>query len=324
MLDLQQARDNSWNNEGTNTGRTPANLGVRVHESIPLEILRRYIDWTPFFQSWELAGKYPEILEDEIVGEEARRLFADAEKILEKIILDQSIQAMGVTGIFPAASMGDDIQLYDPIQQDSKLMVLHHLRQQVKKAEDQPNYCLADFINKPQDGKANDFIGAFAVSSGYGVEELVNKFEEHHDDYHAILVKAIADRLAEAAAEYLHEWIRKIAWAYSPEEKWTNEQLIRESYQGIRPAPGYPACPDHTEKLSLWKLLEVEKHIGLKLTESMAMYPAASVSGWYIAHPESKYFAISEIGLDQLEDYATRKGWDMKTARKWLGYLLKD
>lgn len=324
LLDIQQARLNAWNNEGLISERAPANIGVMVHESIPLEILRQYIDWTPFFQSWELAGRYPEILEDEIVGDEARRLFADAEKLLEKIIHDQSIQAKGVTGIFPAASMGDDIQLYDPIHQDSKLMVLHHLRQQVKKAEDQPNYCLADFIHKPQDGKAKDFIGAFAVSSGYGVEELVRKFEEHHDDYHAILVKAIADRLAEAAAEYLHEWIRKIAWAYSPEEKWTNEQLIRESYEGIRPAPGYPACPDHTEKLSLWKLLEVEKHIGLKLTESMAMYPAASVSGWYIAHPESKYFAISEIGLDQLEDYATRKGWDLKTARKWLGYLIKD
>lgn len=321
LLDLAIARSNKWKTDwGQVQPQKPANLGIRVLDVIDLSILKKYIDWTPFFQSWELSGKYPDLFDDELIGDEAKRLYDDAQALLEELIAGQKIWAKAVLGIFPAGSENEDIHVFSPQDPSQKIMVLHHLRQQVKKTEGQANYCLADFI-KPLQTQPEDHIGVFAVCAGYGVDELVAEYESRHDDYHAILVKALADRLAEACAEYLHEYLRTQYWGYASEENFSNEELIRESYTGIRPAPGYPACPEHTEKLSLWTLLDVEKNIGLRLTENMAMYPTAAVSGWYFAHPDSKYFTVSEIAEDQFTDYAGRKGWDMATAQKWLGTL---
>ncbi len=322
FLSLEEARKNKfyikWDSYQI---PVPKQLGIQVFENIDLNLLRTYIDWTPFFQSWELAGKYPAILQDDIVGVEAKKLFDDANTLIDQILKEHSIQAKAVIGIFAANSLQDDIILFDDDTRKKEHLRLHHLRQQIKKTAGQANFCLSDYV-APLETAMNDYIGAFAVSAGFGVDELVKKYEANHDDYHAILVKAIADRFAEALAEYMHEKVRKEIWAYDQQEQFTNEDLISEKYQGIRPAPGYPACPDHTEKQSLWNLLEVDKNIKLHLTESMAMYPTAAVSGWYFSHPDSKYFAISEISVDQFEDYKKRKNWDEKSAKKWLGPVM--
>jgi 5-methyltetrahydrofolate--homocysteine methyltransferase len=275
-----------------------------------------YIDWTPFFLTWSLAGKYPRILDDEVVGEEAQRLYSDAKGLLQDLIENGELKAKGVVGIFPANRVEDDIEVYQDEKRIEVAYVCHHLRQQTHKDKG-VNGCLSDYIAPKSSDKA-DYIGAFAVTAGIGEDELAKAYEEDHDDYNAIMVKAVADRLAEAFAEYLHEKVRKVIWGYMPDEDLSNEDLIREKYQGIRPAPGYAACPEHTEKQTIWDLLDAEKHTSMKLTESYAMWPGASVSGWYFSHPESRYFAVAQIQQDQLEDYAARKGWPLEEAEKWL------
>lgn len=299
----------------------PNHVGIQVFNEIDLKELLPYIDWTPFFMSWQLAGKYPAILEDPVVGEEARKLFEDAQEMLVKIVEEEWLASKAVVGIFPANAEADTIQIYDSHQFQSVRAELHMLRQQRKKAVGKPNLSLADFI-APKNSGRQDYIGAFAVTAGIGIEKHVQRFEAEGDDYNAILLKALADRLAEALAEYMHMKMRTNIWGYAAKENWTNNDLISEKYLGIRPAPGYPACPEHTEKETLWSLLNVEEHTGITLTESMAMYPAASVSGWYIGHPESKYFGLGQISKDQVEDYAQRKGWDIAKAEKWLAPVL--
>jgi 5-methyltetrahydrofolate--homocysteine methyltransferase len=278
--------------------------------------LINYIDWTPFFLTWSLAGKYPRILDDEIVGEEARILFEDANNMLKMLIENQSLKAKGVVGLFPANRVQDDIEIYTDEDRTVVAHVSHHLRQQTLK-ERGVNGCLSDFVAPKKSNKA-DYIGAFAVTAGIGEDELARVYEEAHDDYNAIMVKAVADRLAEAFAEYLHERVRRSIWGYAPQERLSNDDLIREKYQGIRPAPGYAACPEHTEKQTIWDLLDAEKHTGMKLTESYAMWPGASVSGWYFSHPESRYFAVAQIQQDQVHDYALRKRWSFDETSKWL------
>ncbi len=295
----------------------PRELGVQKFEDVAISVLRPYIDWTPFFLSWELAGKYPRILEDEIIGEEATKLFADANAMLDQLEMDQSVRCAGVIGLFPANAVGDSIEVYSDESRTEVIKVLHHLRQQSEK-QGFPNYCLADYVAPKESGKP-DWIGAFAVTGGIGEEAIAKAYKAQHDDYNAILIQAVCDRLAEAFAEYLHAQVRKVHWGYAPDEALSNEELIRENYQGIRPAPGYPACPEHTEKGSIWELLEVEQAIGMQLTESYAMWPGAAVSGWYFSHPESKYFAVAQIQQDQAEDYAVRKGMTLAEAERWLG-----
>ena len=313
---LQQARENSFKPDFTDyTPVTPKRLGVQQVE-VDIATLRDYIDWTPFFLTWSLAGKYPRILQDEVVGEEAQKLFADANAMLDSLLQSGDIVAKGVVGLFAANRVGDDIEIYADESRKQVLCVSHHLRQQTEKSN-AANYCLSDFVAAKETGIA-DYIGAFAVTGGIGEDELAANYTAAHDDYHAIMVKAVADRLAEAFAEYLHERVRKDIWGYAADEALNNEDLIREKYQGIRPAPGYAACPEHTEKQAIWDLLDVEQRIGMKLTESYAMWPGASVSGWYFAHPQSRYFAVAQIQQDQVQDYATRKGWDVTTAEKWL------
>lgn len=290
-------------------------LGVQEVEA-SIETLRNYIDWTPFFMTWSLAGKYPRILEDEVVGEEAKRLFKDANDMLDKLSAEKALNPRGVVGLFPANRVGDDIEIYRDETRTHVLTVSHHLRQQTEKVGF-ANYCLSDFVAPKLSGKA-DYIGAFAVTGGLEEDALADAFEAQHDDYNKIMVKALADRLAEAFAEYLHERVRKVYWGYAANENLSNEELIRENYQGIRPAPGYPACPEHTEKGTIWQLLEVEKHTGMKLTESFAMWPGASVSGWYFSHPDSKYYAVAQIQRDQVEDYAFRKGMSVSEVERWL------
>jgi 5-methyltetrahydrofolate--homocysteine methyltransferase len=301
---------------------TPNFTGIRTFDEYNLEELSEYIDWTPFFQSWQLYGKYPAIFEDAIVGVEAKKLFTDAQSMLRRIIDEQWLVARAVIGIFPANCVDhDDIELYTDTTRSTVITRLHHLRQQNQKAPGQPNYCLSDFI-APKSGATTDYLGAFAVTAGIGIEKWVEKFEKDLDDYSAILLKALADRLAEAFAERLHERVRKEFWGYATAEHLTNEQLINEHYQGIRPAPGYPACPEHTEKRLLWELLEPEARAGIQLTESCAMYPTAAVSGWYFAHPESKYFGLGQIAKDQVADYARRKGMTLEEAERWLAPVL--
>jgi len=299
----------------------PSFLGVKVLNDYPLEELAQYIDWTPFFQTWELAGKYPQILNDEVVGKEATKLFNDAQKLLRKIIDEKLLTANGVFGFFPANAIDDDIELKPSDNSHQTSAMLHHLRQQNKKAQGQPNFSLADFIAPKETGK-QDYIGAFAVSAGFGIDKHVAAFEKDHDDYNSIMLKALADRLAEAFAERLHERVRKEFWGYIKDEQLNNEDLVAEKYRGIRPAPGYPACPDHTEKKTLWQLLDAEKNSGIVLTDSLAMFPAASVSGWYFAHPESKYFGVGKINKDQVEDYAQRKGITVAEVERWLSPVL--
>jgi 5-methyltetrahydrofolate--homocysteine methyltransferase len=325
------------------TLNTQHSARVTLSELVPL------IDWTPFFHTWELRGVYPKILQHEKHGEEARKLFADAQALLEKIISGKLIQPRGIYGFFPANRVGDDMELYTDESRSKVLTTFHFLRQQIEKGDGTPNWCLADFVApKSRTGvppvrralqhgqldktsspissagaggtpaQLSDHLGAFAVTSGHGLDELVKKFKADHDDYNAIMAEALADRLAEAFAEFLHRRVRE-EWGFGKSEKFTTEDLIEEKYRGIRPAAGYPACPDHTEKAILWKLLDVEKHTGIKLTESFAMWPGSSVSGLYFAHPESKYFAVGKLGRDQLLDYHLRKGTTLQEVERWLG-----
>ncbi|MEN4548200.1 methionine synthase [Pantoea agglomerans] len=315
-VSLQAARDNATSIDWESyTPPVPHRPGVSQVEA-SIETLRNYIDWTPFFMTWSLAGKYPRIMEDEVVGEEAQRLFADANAMLDKLSQQSLLKPRGVVGIFPANRVGDDIHLYSDERRDEILCVSHHLRQQTEKT-DFANYCLADFLAPKSSGKA-DYLGAFAVTGGLEEDALAEAYDRQHDDYNKIMVKALADRLAEAFAEYLHERVRKVIWGFAPNENLSNEELIRENYQGIRPAPGYPACPEHTEKAAIWRLLAVEEQTGMKLTESFAMWPGASVSGWYFSHPDSRYFAVAQIQRDQVEDYAARKGMSVMEVERWL------
>jgi len=294
----------------------PKSTGIFTYRNYPLAELVPYIDWTPFFMAWELAGKFPRILEDEVVGKQATQLYADAQNMLDRIVKEQWIQAHGVAGIWPANTVDhDDIALYGDPARTKVVGRVHTLRQQSKKAPGVPYLALADFIAP---AGTPDFLGGFAVSAGHGVDERVKRFEAAHDDYSAILLKALADRLAEAFAEKLHEVVREELWGYEA-SPFTNEQLIKEAYQGIRPAPGYPACPDHTEKPELFRLLDATKHTGITLTEGLAMSPAAAVSGWYFAHPRSKYFGVGRIAKDQIESLAQRKGESTSWMEKWLG-----
>jgi len=320
-VSLEQARQNAFKPDFSIMPVKPASLGV-TPVTASLSILREYIDWTPFFLTWSLAGKYPRILNDEVVGEEAKSLFADANAMLDKIIADNTLEAKGVIGLFPANRVGDDIEVYtDETRQDVK-GVAHHLRQQTFK-DKFANYCLSDFVADKNSG-ISDYIGAFAVTGGIGEDALADSFIKAGDDYNGIMVKAVADRLAEAFAEYLHQQVRKVYWGYAKDETLTNDDLIREKYQGIRPAPGYAACPEHTEKQLIWDLLSAQEHTGMTLTESYAMWPGASVSGWYFSHPDAKYFAVAKIQSDQVADYAARKNWSLEEAEKWLGPNLSD
>jgi 5-methyltetrahydrofolate--homocysteine methyltransferase len=299
----------------------PKNLEQQVFDNFDLKELLPYLDWTPFFQTWEMAGKYPKILEDKVVGTEAQKLFDDAKAMLEKIQENKWLTAKATFQLFPANAVGDDIEIYTDENRSEVKTKLHFLRQQNKKAPGRPNFSLADYI-APKDSGKQDYMGAFVVTAGLNIDEQLEKYKADHDDYNSIMLKALADRLAEAFAEYLHEKVRKEYWAYDNSESLSNEDLIREKYNGIRPAPGYPACPEHTEKGTLWKLLDVENKIGVQLTDSYAMWPAASVSGWYFAHPESKYFGLGKIAKDQVHNYAERKGWTEEEAEKWLSSVV--
>ncbi len=322
FVTLQQARENrtpvDWS---AYQPPKPNNPGLTVIDDIDLNELVTCIDWTPFFQAWELAGRYPRILTDEVVGEEATKLFADAQQLLSEIVDGKLLQAKAVYGFYPARSRDEDIVLYTDDSYSEQRMVLHHLRQQNEKPPGKPNQCLSDYI-APESTGLNDYLGAFAVTAGIGLEKIVEKYESALDDYSAIMAKALADRLAEAAAEWLHAKIRKDDWGYAAQEDMDNEALIKESYRGIRPAPGYPACPDHTEKALLWQLIEPEKHIGISITESFAMLPMASVSGFYYSHPEARYFGVGKIELDQVQSYAQRLDQSQTYVERWLAPVL--
>ena len=317
-LTLAEARDNrfrpAWDSYEP---PAPRETGIRVFDDWPLEDLLPYIDWTPFFSAWELAGKYPRILDDEVVGEEARRLHREARALLDDIVKGRLVQARGVVGLFEANAIDDDIELRTPDQQHREIGVVHSLRQQQRKKNGQPNYALADFVAPKTSGK-RDWFGAFAVSAGFGLDALVSRFERDHDDYNAIMAKALADRLAEAFAERLHAYVRREMWGYAADEQLDPTGLIDEGYRGIRPAPGYPACPDHTEKPLLWSLLDVKARVGIELSSNFAMTPAASVCGWYFSHPNARYFGVGQINRDQVADYARRKGMDVREAERWL------
>ena len=315
-VSLEVARDNATTIDWESyTPPVAHRLGVQKVEA-SIETLRNYIDWTPFFMTWSLAGKYPRILEDEVVGEEAKRLFKDANDLLDKLSAEKLLNPRGVVGLFPANRKGDDIEIYSDERRQDVLVVSHHLRQQTEKT-DFANYCLADFVAPKSSGK-KDYMGAFAVTGGLEEDALAEAYDRQHDDYNKIMIKALADRLAEAFAEYLHEKVRKVYWGFAANENLSNEELIRENYQGIRPAPGYPACPEHTEKGQIWTLLDVEANTGMQLTESFAMWPGAAVSGWYFSHPDSKYFAVAQIQRDQVEDYAARKNMPVAEVERWL------
>ena len=321
LVRLAEARANAF--DPLIDGYTPVEpntQGIMAFD-VDLDDLRPYIDWGPFFQTWDLAGKFPQILEDEVVGETARGVYADAQTMLDQLISQEWIQAKAVFGIFPANSVGDDIELYADESRDEAMMTWFGLRQQHVRPSGKPHWCLADFI-APKSSGVSDWCGAFAVTAGLGIEHMLEEFHEAHDDYHAIMLKSLADRLAEACAEWLHERVRKEFWGYASDETLDNQALIKEQYRGIRPAPGYPACPDHTVKAALFKLLDVPTNTGMSITESFAMMPAASVSGFYFAHPESHYFAVSNIGEDQLADWAERTGLGVDSARRWLAPLL--
>jgi 5-methyltetrahydrofolate--homocysteine methyltransferase len=301
----------------------PSFTGVRTWEAFPLEQLVERIDWTPFFATWELKGRFPEILDDPTVGAAARDLHRDALALLDRIVSERLLTAKGVVGFWPANATGDDIELYEDRSRRSPLAVIHTLRQQMVKPPGRPNLALADF-SAPRETGLPDHLGAFAVTAGHGTEELVRQFEAAHDDYSAIMARALADRLAEAFAERMHELVRRELWGYVPHEDLDNDALIAERYQGIRPAPGYPACPDHTEKATLWRLLDPERRAGIRLTESFAMWPAAAVSGLYFWHPQSQYFGLGRIGRGQLEGYARRKGVPLDAMARWLAPNLAD
>ena len=316
-ISLKRARENKLKvNWSDKEFIKPQVIGNKVFKDYSIEEISRYIDWTPFFNTWMLKGKFPKIFEDEVVGEEAKKLYDDAQLVIKDVIDKDLLYANAVVGFYPANAIGDDIEVYTDDSRTDILKTFKMLRQQGQKGSGLPNLSLADYV-APR-GKGEDYIGGFAVTAGIGIEPLLKKYEEDHDDYNSIMIKAVADRLAEAFAELMHEKVRKELWGYAYDEKFDNESLMREKYQGIRPAPGYPACPEHSEKQTLFELLEVEKNTGISLTESFAMYPASSVSGLYFMHEESKYFGLGKIEKDQVEDYAQRKGWTLEKAEKWL------
>ncbi|OGT60067.1 MAG: methionine synthase [Gammaproteobacteria bacterium RIFCSPHIGHO2_12_FULL_45_12] len=318
MVPLALARDNKFKIDWTRHPiRRPSFLGIKVFDTYPLKMIEKFIDWTPFFSTWELGGRFPDILEDAVVGETATSLFNDAKTMLHQIVSQQWLGAQAVIGFFPANSVADDIQIYADENREQVVATFHMLRQQTRKQKDKANLCLADFIAPKESGVA-DYFGGFAVTAGAGIEKQLAIFEADHDDYSVILLKALADRLAEAFAECLHLQVRKDFWRYAAEENLSREELIAEKYTGIRPAPGYPACPDHSEKPALFSLLKVTEHIGITLTENFAMLPASSVSGFYFAHPDSRYFGIGKIAEDQVEDYSRRKKEDMDQVKRWL------
>lgn len=323
LISLTQARKNRFQSDWNSVSIVkPSFLGIKVFNQFPLQHIRERIDWTPFFQVWELKGKFPTILKDPEIGKEAKTLYDDAQKLLDWIIETKALTAQAVIGFFPANSIGyDDIEVYADEERKRLLAVIHTLRQQMDKVNQQPNFALADFI-APRESGIKDYLGVFAVTAGVNLEKLVKKFEKEHDDYQSIMVKALADRLAEGLAEKMHELVRREYWGYAAQENLNNEELIEEKYIGIRPAPGYPACPDHSEKQILFELLQVSEKTAIRLTENFAMYPGASVCGYYFAHPESRYFGIGKIGKDQVLDYARRKGMDVKTVEKWLSPIL--
>ena len=318
-LSLEEARDNAMQIDWESSVIVkPNQLGKQIFDNYPLEEIRNYIDWGPFFIAWQMKGKFPDVLEDEKYGEEAQKLYDDANQLLDKIVEQRLLKARAVLGLYPANTVGDDVELYTDDSRKEVLTTFHMLRQQSKKRRGQPNKSLADFVAPKESGIA-DYMGGFAATTGIGAPELVKKFEDDHDDYNAILTKALADRLAEAFTELLHEKVRKRIWGYAPDEALTNKELIKEQYDGIRPAPGYPAQPDHTEKRILFDLLDAEKEAGITLTEHFAMHPAASVSGLYFAHPQSTYFNVGNLAKDQIEDYAQRKGMSVEEIERWLG-----
>jgi 5-methyltetrahydrofolate--homocysteine methyltransferase len=298
----------------------PSFTGVRVFDNFPLATLREFIDWSPFFHTWGLKGVYPRILEHEERGAQARQIFADGNAFLDRMIEQNLITARGVFGFFPANAVGDDIELYTDDTRTHVLERFHFLRQQANREGSEPCRSLADFV-APKETGLPDYIGAFAVTSGIGLKELCERFRAENDDYNAIMAEAVADRLAEAFAECLHKRARD-EWGYGREENLSNEEFIQEKYRGIRPAPGYPACPDHTEKGTIWNLLDVQKNTGMLITESFAMWPGSSVSGLYFAHPDSRYFSLGKIDRDQVDDYHTRKGMSVREVERWLGQNL--
>jgi 5-methyltetrahydrofolate--homocysteine methyltransferase len=319
---LAEARENRFRcNWSAYRPPVPKLAGVRRFENIGLEELVRYIDWMPFFNAWEFAGRFPDILTDPVVGEAASNLYADARRVLKRMVSERWVQASAVIGLFPANSVNEDLEVYGDESRGDVAWRLHHLRQQKPKPAGQPHYALTDFV-APRDSGVKDWIGAFAVTTGIGLDEKVREFEARHDDYGSIMVKALADRLAEALAERMHERVRREFWGYAPEERFTNDDLVREKYRGIRPAPGYPACPDHTEKATLFRMLDVERNTGITLTESFAMHPTAAVSGWYFSHPEATYFGVGKIDADQVADYARRKGMTLQEAERWLAPVI--
>lgn len=321
-LEIREARANKVDIDwAAHTPEKPIFLGVKTFDDYSLADLVDRIDWTPFFSAWELAGRYPRILEDELVGEEAKKLLADGHAMLKQIVDEHWLEARGVIGFFPANGVGDDIEIYSDESRSEVAHTLHHLRQQDKKKNTQPNYCLSDYVAPKETGLA-DYLGGFAVTTGHKIEAKIAEFEADNDDYQSIMLKVLADRLAEAFAEHMHERVRKEFWAYEAEEQLSNEELIREKYRGIRPAPGYPACPDHTEKATLWRMLEPDSNAGMTITESFAMLPTAAVSGWYFAHPDARYFSVTRIQQDQVIDYAERKGIDMMSAERWLAPII--
>ena len=320
LVPLSKARaqrfDGGWESYMPPAPRQP---GITVLDNYDLAELVPYIDWGPFFNAWELAGRFPAILDDEIVGPQARELFADAKAMLDKIVSEKWLTARGVIGFWQASAVGDDVEVRGA--DGKKVAMLRFLRQQVDKPADRPDFCLADFV-APKDTGVADWVGGFAVTAGHGIEEHVARFEADHDDYSSIMLKALADRLAEAFAERLHERVRREFWGYVPDEALDNESLVAEKYRGIRPAPGYPACPEHTEKATLFDLLDAPGNTGIELTEGFAMYPTAAVSGWYFSHPGSQYFVVGKLSREQVEDYARRKGWKREVAERWLAPYL--
>jgi 5-methyltetrahydrofolate--homocysteine methyltransferase len=331
FISIEEARKNKIKIDWQNSEIVkPKQLGIQIIEDFDIKKLETYIDWSPFFRSWDLHGKYPDILNDVVVGSQATELFNDARELLKRIFDEKLLKAKAVFGLFPANTINDDdieldlssVSLSEVEDKEGKLNFLT-LRQQSKKAEGKPNIALADFI-APKDSGRQDYIGAFCVSTGFGTQELATQFEANLDDYNAIMIKALADRLAEAFAEYLHKEVRTKHWSYAQNEDLSNAELIKESYKGIRPAPGYPACPDHLEKKTIWDLLNVDENIGVKLTESLAMWPAASVSGYYLGNPEARYFGLGKITEDQLKDYSKRRGISNEEARKWLNPNLAE
>ncbi|MCB0737593.1 MAG: methionine synthase [Bacteroidetes bacterium] len=322
LISIEEARDNALVSDWYSVPITHPNfIGVKSFKGLDLYTLRNYIDWTPFFLTWELKGKFPDILESDKYGSEATKLYNDAQDMLARIIKEKWLTANAVIGIWPANTVEDDIEIYEDESREDVMATFHTLRQQGKKGADIPNLALSDYV-APKESTIQDYMGGFVVTAGEGIEKHIERFEKAHDDYNSILLKAVADRLAEAGAEYMHERVRKEFWGYASDENLNNEQLVKEQYVGIRPAPGYPAQPDHTEKITLFKLLKAEENTGVSLTESMAMSPAASVSGLYFAHPESKYFPIGKIQKDQVEDYAKRKGMSVDKVEKWLAPVL--